>query len=172
MAKILILGLVLLLIAISVFSIVASSYYYSPDENIKKDNSITKSEPAKADEIKIVQKTGCYDELGNSRGSGECIGVPQEKKQCYKQVETCSGTKTIAVDCYPEVEQVRGDGECLKVPQEKNVCYKQVESCSGMKTVSIDCYPGIDQESGYGECLNLPQERGQCYKVKEIKSCD
>lgn len=175
MTKKLILGLVLLLIAISVFSVVSYSYYYtSTDENAKYDNIAVNSEPAMVGEIgtKVVQQPGCYEEVIQVKNNGECLGVPQEKKLCYKHILTCSGQKTETIDCYPEIEQVKGDGECFNLPQEKKVCYKQVESCSGMKTISIDCYPEIVQESGYGDCLDMPQENGQCYRIKELKGCN
>jgi len=120
---------------------------------------------------KVVDKNGCYEEIIQIKDPGECMGVQQEKKQCYQHIITCSGMRTQSIDCNEEVPQTKGDGECIGVQQEKGQCYKQVESCSGTKTISIDCYPTIEQEKGYGECLNIPQEKGQCYKVKEYKTC-
>ncbi len=81
--------------------------------------------------VNEYKESVCYDTLGNSKGPGECIGTLQEKKLCYKQVESCSGTKTVSIDCYPEIEQEKGYGECLNLPQEKAQCYKvkEYKSC-------------------------------------------
>ena len=53
----------------------------------------------------------CYPEVIQKKGNGECIGVPQERKDCYRQVVTCSGMRTENIDCYPEIEQAYQKGE-------------------------------------------------------------
>jgi len=64
-------------------------------------------------------------DVPQTKGSGECTSVPQERKTCYKQVVTCSGQRTESIDCYPEITQEKGYGQCIGVDQEKTPCYKK-----------------------------------------------
>ena len=181
MAKKIIIGIILALIIISaVVLISAVTYTYSVANsgnndrvqiNVEKNNNQDYNAPMYSTQ-NTVTRGGCYEEVIQVKDSGECIGgIPQEKKQCYRHVITCSGQRTESISCYDEVPQVKGDGECIGVSQEKRNCYKQVETCSGMRTETIQCYEGIEQEKGYGECMGISQEKGQCYKVNDYSKC-
>lgn len=176
MTKKIILGIILALIIISaVVLISAVTYIYSSDSDsnrvlINRENNRNNN----IDGMKIknnIVNTGCYEEIIQVKDPGECVGVPQVKKQCYRHVITCSGMKTESIKCYDEVPQVKGNGECIGVSQEKRNCYRQVETCSGMRTESIQCYEGIEQEKGYGECIGISQVKWQCYRVKDYSRC-